>query len=218
MVRNAPGRDIICPNIELDLDVLGTGRLAAASVPAGLSGSTFALGNAVDAAGADEGIGLSAPQEGDVALPFVLLAKVGNVVDGGDVGGSVGLGCMNEKKLCERECLWWCPRRVEGPLDDWLEVLLLIRVLSNPPELGGGLPPNVNPSPSRFGGGAVRLKVADCGVVVLCPLLELRYANDAECGLDMIVIGASTSCTPSSAIEGAGFAPGLGKWIDRFLE
>jgi len=125
---------------------------------------------------------------------------------------------MNEKKLCERECLWWCPRRAEGPLDDRLEGLLLIGMLSSPPELGGGLPPNVNPSPSRFGGGDVTLKVVGCGVVLLCPLLELRYANDAECGLGMIVIGASTSCAPSSAMEGVGFAAGLGKWSDRFLE
>ena len=202
---------MICPNIELDLDVLGTGRLAAASVPAGLSGSTFALGNAVDTAGADEGIGLIAPQEGDVALPFLLLGEVGNMVDGEDAGGSEGLGSMNEKKLCERECLWWCPRRAEGPLDDWLEVLLLIGMLSSPPELGGGFPPNVNPSPSCFGGGSIPLKVADCGVVVLCPPLELRYASDAESGLGMIELGASTSCAPSSAMEGVGFAPGLGK-------
>lgn len=192
------------------MEVLGTGRLAAASVPAGLSGSTFALGNAVDAAGADEGIGLIAPQEGDVALPFVLLGEVGNMVDGEEAGGSEGLGSMNEKKLCERECLWWCPRRAEGPLDDWLEVLLLIGMLSSPPESGGGFPPNVNPSPSRFGGGSITPKVADCGVV-LCPLLELRYASDAESGLGMIVLGASTSCAPSSAMEGVGFAPGLGK-------
>ena len=218
MVRSALGRDMICPNIELDLDVLGTGKLAAASVPVGLSGSTFALGNALDAAGADEGIGLSAPHDGEVASPFVLLAEVGNVVDNGDVGGREGLGSMNEKKLCDRECFWWCPRRAEGPLDNWLEVLLLIGVLSSPPELGGGFPPNVNPSPSRFGGGGVTPNVADCGVAVLYTLLEFRCANDAECGLDMMVMGASTSCTPSSAMEGAGFAPGLGKWIDRFLE
>src|SRR5258706_4427065 len=105
---------------------------------------------------------------------------------------------MNEKKLCERECLWWCPRRAEGPLDDWLEVLLLIGMLSSPPELGGGFPPNVNPSPSRFGGGSITLKVADCGGVVSCPPLELRYANDAESGLGMIVVGASNSWPPSS--------------------
>jgi hypothetical protein len=202
---------MICSNIELDLDVLGTGRLAAASVPAGLSGSTFALGNAVEAAGADVGVGLTAPQEGDVTLPFVLPEEVGNAVDDEDAGGSEGLGSMNEKKLCERECLWWCPRRAEGPLDDWLEVVLLIGVLSSPPELGGSFPPNVKPSPSRFGGGGVTEKVVDCGVVLLCPLLELRYANDAECGLGIIVTGASTSCAPSSAMEGVWFAPGLGK-------
>jgi len=201
---------MICPNIELDLDVLGTGRLAAASVLAGLSGSTSALGNAVAAAGADAGIGLIAPQEGDVVLPFVLLGEMDNVVDDEDAGGSEGLGSMNEKKLCERECLWWCPRRVEGPLDDWLEVLLLTGMLSGPPELGGGFPPNVNPSPSCFGGG-VTLKVVDCRVVAFRPLLELRYANDAEWGLGMIALGASTSCVPSSAIEGVGFASGLGK-------
>lgn len=109
---------MICPNIELDLDVLGTGRLAAASVPAGLSGSTSALGNAVEADGVDADMGLSAPQVGDVALPVMLLGEVGNVVDDEDAGGSEGLGSMNEKKLCERECLWWCPRRAEGPLDD----------------------------------------------------------------------------------------------------
>jgi len=55
LVRNAPGRDMTCPNIELNLDVLGVGRLAAVSVPAGLSGSTFKLGNAVDAGGAGWG-------------------------------------------------------------------------------------------------------------------------------------------------------------------
>ena len=86
LVRNAPGRDMTCPNIELDLDVLGVGRLAAASVPVGLSGSTSALGNAVDAGGADVGMGLIGPQEGDVALPFVLLGEVENVVDDEDVG------------------------------------------------------------------------------------------------------------------------------------
>lgn len=84
-------------------------------------------------------------------------------------------------------------------------------MLSSPPEWGGGFPPNVNPSPSRFGGGGVALKVVDCWVGALCPLLELRYANDAEWGLGMVVIGASTSCAPSSAMEGVGFAPGLGK-------
>ena len=93
-----------------------------------------------------------------------------------------------------------------------------IDILSSPAELGGGLPPNVNPSPSRFGGRGVALKVADCGVILLCPLLDVRYANDAERGLEMIVTGASTSCESSSAMEGVGFAPGLGKCIDRFLE
>jgi hypothetical protein len=97
---------MICPNIELDLDVLGIGRLAAASVLGGVSGSTFALGKAVAPAGADAGMGLIAPQEGDMALPFVLIGEVVNVVDDEDAGGSEGLGSMNEKKLCERECLW----------------------------------------------------------------------------------------------------------------
>ena len=117
-MRNALGRDTICPNIELDLDVLGTGRLAAGSVLAGLSGSISAFGNAVDV---DVGKGLIGPQEGDVgycALPFALLGEVGNVLDDGDAGGIEGLSSMNEKKLCERECLWWCPRRAEGPLKD----------------------------------------------------------------------------------------------------
>lgn len=117
-MRNALGRDIICPNIELDLDVLGTGRLAAGSVLAGVSGSISAFGNAVDA---DEGMGLIGPQEGDAgycALPFALLGDAGNVLDDEDGGGSEGLGSMNEKKLCERECLWWCPRRAGGPLED----------------------------------------------------------------------------------------------------
>lgn len=96
-------------------------------------------------------------------------------------------------------------------------MLLLTGMLSNPPELGGGFPPNVNPSPSRFGGGGVGLRAAEFGVVLLC-LLELRCANDAECGLGMIVTGASTSLKPSSAMEGVGFAPGFGKYIDKFLE
>lgn len=95
---------------------------------------------------------------------------------------------------------------------------MLIGILSSAAELGGGFPPNVNPSPSRFGGGGVTLRVAECGVVVVGPLLDFRYENDAECGLEMIVTGASTSCEPSSAMEGVGFAPGLGKYIDRFLE
>ena len=95
---------------------------------------------------------------------------------------------------------------------------MLIGILSSAAELGGSFPPNVNPSPSRFGGGGVALKVADCGVLLLCPLLDFRYGNDAECGLEMSVTGASTSCEPSSAMEGVGFAPGLGKYIDRFLE
>jgi hypothetical protein len=103
-------------------------------------------------------------------------------------------------------------------LNDWLEVLLLIEMLSRPPELGGGFPPNVNPSPSRFGGGGVTATFVDCWVVALCPVLDLRCANDAEWELGMIVIGASTSCVPSSAMEGVGFAPDLGKYIDRFLE
>ena len=110
LVRNAVGRDIICPNIELDLDVLGTGRLAAGSVLAGLSGSMSALGNAVDATDADVGMGLIGPQEGDTgysALPLALLGEVVNAVgEEGDTGGSEGLGSINEKKLCERECLW----------------------------------------------------------------------------------------------------------------
>jgi hypothetical protein len=81
-------------------------------------------------------------------------------------------------------------------------------MLSRPPELGGGFLPNVNPSPSRFGGGGVVLKVVDCEVLVVCPVLELRCANDAECGLGMIVTGASTDCPPSSAMEGV---PDFGK-------
>jgi hypothetical protein len=113
---------MICPNIELDLDVLGAGRLAAGSVLASLSGSISALGNAVDASEeADGGMGLMGPQAGDFRccpLALALLGEVGNGVSDGDVDVSEGLGSMNEKKLCERECLWWCPRRVEGPFED----------------------------------------------------------------------------------------------------
>lgn len=112
---------MIRPNIELDLDVLGTGRMAAGSVLVGLSESISALGNAVDMADAELGMGLIGPQEGDVgycALPFALLGEVGNVVEDAGAAGNEGLGSMNEKKLCERECLWWCPRRAEGPLED----------------------------------------------------------------------------------------------------
>ena len=107
-------------------------------------------------------------------------------------------GSRNEKKLCERECLWWCPRRDARGSGGCSSIRAL------PLWVGGGRPPKVKPSPSLF-----------CG---------LERVGDAL-GIDTpAAAGASSresisrSCMPSSAIALCGSEPGRGKNMERLRE
>jgi len=66
--------------------------------------------------------------------------------------GCAAVGSRKEKKLCERECLWWCPRRfgLENALVSCASWCWWNWVSDD-----GGLPPNLNPCPSGVRGGSV---------------------------------------------------------------
>lgn len=64
---------------------------------------------------------------------------------GGDAGRPLAPGSRNEKKLCDIECLWWCPRR------DVADIGVCPPVISSP-STPGGRAPNVNPAPRGVGG------------------------------------------------------------------
>lgn len=104
-------------------------------------------------------------------------------------------GSRNEKKLCERECLWWCPRRearARGSCSSTIPSSLWV---------GGGRPPKVKPSPSFFG---TFERVGDA-LGIGTPVVSL-------CGSIRI------SCAPSSAIALWGNEPGRGKNMERLRE
>jgi hypothetical protein len=108
-------------------------------------------------------------------------------------------GSRNEKKLWERECLWWCPRRdargsggcssVEAP----------------PSTMGGGRPPKVKPSPNLFAGLE---RVGDA----------LGIGTPSVGGTSSVSGLISSSCAPSSAMVLCGSEPGRGKKTERFRE
>lgn len=112
--------------------------------------------------------------------------------------GPVEPGSRNEKKLCERECLWWCPRR--GALD----CRCRSSVEAPPLTMGGGRPPKVKPSPNLFAG--------------LERVGEALGIGTPAVG-EMSVGGlSSSSCAPSSAMVLCGSEPGRGKNTERFRE
>jgi hypothetical protein len=110
--------------------------------------------------------------------------------------GAVEPGSRNEKKLCERECLWWWPRR-----DPWG-----IGGGSSSVEatMGGRRPPKVKPSPNFFGG----LERVGDALGIGTPTWEKSSVG----GL------ISISCEPSSTMVLWGSEPGRGKNTDRFRE
>ena len=115
-----------------------------------------------------------------------------------DVGslGPVEPGSRNEKKLCERECLWWCPRRDprgSGGGSSSVEATM-----------GGGRPPKVKPSPNFFGGVE--------GVGDALGIGTPAWEEPSVGGL------ISISCEPSSAMVLWGREPGRGKNTERFRE
>ena len=118
-------------------------------------------------------------------------------------------GSKNEKKLCDMECLWWCPRLAVEP-DDEDELDLVIN--SGAPvgsDCLGGLPPNVKPTPMGVGGPApLNERVRDAGKLMLGLLAD---------GMTETGAGASSS-TRSSRASDMEEAPGLGKKTDRFRE
>lgn len=115
-------------------------------------------------------------------------------------------GSRNEKKLCDNECLWWCP------------LLLLLPEFEPPAFIGGGIgaepggrAPNVKPAPR----GVIEPFV---GAWADSTLRRRLGKESAECIADSSSLGISSSCEPSSAIVLCGNDPGLGKNMDRFLE
>ena len=120
----------------------------------------------------------------------------------GDTGtgrslGTVEPGSRNEKKLCERECLWWCPRRDprgSGGCCSSVEATM-----------GGGRPPKVKPSPNFFGG----LERVGDALGIGTP------AGGAGPSVGGLI---SISCEPSSAMVLWGSEPGRGKNTERFRE
>lgn len=107
-------------------------------------------------------------------------------------------GSRNEKKLCERECLWWCPRR------DARGRCGCSSIKAFPLWAGGGRAPKVKPSPSLFCG---RERVGDA-----LGIGTSAAAEESVCG------SISSSCVPSSAIVLWGSEPGRGKNMERLRE
>jgi hypothetical protein len=110
--------------------------------------------------------------------------------------GPVEPGLRNKKKLCERECLWWCshrdPRGGGGGCS------------SVKATMGGGHLLKVKPSPTFFGGLE---RVGDA--------LGIRTSAGVEPSVGGLI---SISCEPSSAIVLWGSEPGRGKNTERFHE
>ena len=136
-------------------------------------------------------------------------------------------GSKNEKKLCDNECLWWCPLREltdevedeedkEGAMGGAIGKLPLPPIPVDGSELPAessvrrGRPPNVNPAPN----GVVGCWCC-CKDAARRPDLQLTL-GPAE---GTLLTGAcSASCIPSSAIAEWGSDPGRGKKTERFRE
>ena len=112
-------------------------------------------------------------------------------------GGVCAPGSRKEKKLWERECLWWCPR-LDAPPD----VDGCIGCAAGAED--GGRPPNVKPSrkPSR------KLRWPGPG-----DALGIGTPSSEGGGAPK-----SSSCAPSSAIDDTGSEPGRGKKTERLRE
>jgi hypothetical protein len=128
----------------------------------------------------------------------------GNVGAQGDMGtgvccdlwslGPIVPGLRNEKKLCESECLWWCPRYdPQGSGGDCSSVKVT---------MGRGHPPKVKPSPNFFGS----LGSVGDALGIGTPAGE----GPSVGGLILI------SCKPSLAMVLWGSEPSQGKNTERF--
>lgn len=140
---------------------------------------------------------------------LVALTPAEDDVDHGDRGGASSSVCFspltapgsrNEKKLCDRECLWWCPRREEVPPDSDLDIAGGCGAF-----VAGGRPPKVKFAPSGVVGA--RAERAALGRL---------YAASAE---GIVLTGASALPVPSSSIvESCERVPGRGKKTERLRE
>lgn len=108
-------------------------------------------------------------------------------------------GSRNEKKLCDKECLWWCPR-----LDADEERGAVIS--SGEGRCDGGRAPKVNPCPS----GVMGPRVLEPGMLTLDPAEGINGTSSS-----MLI---STSCDPSSEIVLVPREPGRGKKTDKLRE
>ena len=132
----------------------------------------------------------------------------GEMDDHGETGVGVGSdvrspnpvepGSRNEKKLCERECLWWCPRRDARGSGECSSIRAF------PLWAGGGRPPKVKPSPSLF-----------CGLERVGDALGIGTPAASEASSHESIL---SSCAPSSAITLWGSEPGRGKNMERLRE
>lgn len=158
----------------------------------------FSLGNVVlcgtgEAGKPEDGSGV----QGETG---VIVGWVCSSSSRGDAESMFAPGSRKEKKLCDRECLWWWPRR---EVDDEEVELADIRGA-----VGGERPPNVKPAPSGVAGCAV----AEWERLTLEPAEGMGSAGASSSTL------TSISCEPSSAMVLCGSEPGRGKNMDRFRE
>lgn len=114
----------------------------------------------------------------------------------------VAPGSRNEKKLCDIECLWWCPRRAD------VGVCARAPVSSSGESApGGGRPPNVKPAPRGVIGWAPGRLMLDPAEGIVLTGASMSPSP-----------GITSSCAPSSAMAAGGRVPGRGKNTERLRE
>ena len=112
----------------------------------------------------------------------------------------------NEKKLCDIECLWWCPRRDGPPAEDGC-------CATSPGEMGCEDCPAEAEAEAEAGGRTPKVK----------PSRKARWPGPGDAlGMGTPSSGGGTlkssSCAPSSAMLVAGSEPGRGKYTERLRE
>ena len=125
----------------------------------------------------------------------------------GEYGLPLAPGSRKEKKLCDMECLWWCPRLKEED-DEPRDAVISSGV--GPSSVAGGRPPKVKPAPRGVRGPPPMWRE-----------LGMLMAGPAE---GMALMDASSSTrksplpSPSSEMEDEGREPGRGKKMERLRE